>query len=211
MESRPNKTAGRDPRDVMLAEWQFGVVARRETMADKDPENAEEQQASAAEIEKTAKAKKKSFWATLPGILAGIAAVLTAVGGLLTALISAGVIGPRDATLTPVPVLELRVVETQPADGADQVDPALSEVVIVFSQPVRTDSWSFVELEGRPFPELRGDPTFRDARTCVLPVKLERGKSYGIGINGPNHKGFVSAADDQLAVEPYVLRLTTAP
>ncbi len=33
----------------------------------------------------------KSFWTTLPGILTGFAAVLTAVGGLITALYAAGV------------------------------------------------------------------------------------------------------------------------
>lgn len=37
---------------------------------------------------------KKSFWATLPGILTGIAGVITAVGGLLLILHQAGVIRP---------------------------------------------------------------------------------------------------------------------
>jgi hypothetical protein len=36
----------------------------------------------------------KSFWATLPGILTGIAGILTAIGGLLVILYQIGVIGP---------------------------------------------------------------------------------------------------------------------
>jgi len=36
----------------------------------------------------------KSFWATLPGILTGIAGILSAIGGLLVILYQIGVIGP---------------------------------------------------------------------------------------------------------------------
>jgi len=38
-------------------------------------------------------AKKRSFWSTVPGILTGLAAVITAVGGLLLALSQAGLLG----------------------------------------------------------------------------------------------------------------------
>lgn len=37
--------------------------------------------------------QKKSFWGTIPGILTGIAAVITAAGGLLLALSQVGIIG----------------------------------------------------------------------------------------------------------------------
>ncbi|MBU0960767.1 MAG: hypothetical protein KKH60_04510 [Proteobacteria bacterium] len=39
----------------------------------------------------------KSFWTTLPGILSGIAGVITAIGGLLAILYSIGVLGPSEA------------------------------------------------------------------------------------------------------------------
>ena len=46
----------------------------------------------------------KSFWTTLPGILAGSAALITAIGGLVGALFAAGVIGPSDdSAVTPPP------------------------------------------------------------------------------------------------------------
>ncbi len=40
-------------------------------------------------------AKTKSFWVTLPGILTGIAGVITAIGGLLLILYQINVIGPQ--------------------------------------------------------------------------------------------------------------------
>ena len=48
------------------------------------------------------KEEEKSFWKTLPGILTGIAAVLTALAGLVAALNTAGVFSPKaGAPLTP--------------------------------------------------------------------------------------------------------------
>lgn len=43
---------------------------------------------------------KSTFWTTLPGILTGIAAIITAVGGLLVGLNSAGMLSPKP-TATP--------------------------------------------------------------------------------------------------------------
>lgn len=39
--------------------------------------------------------EKKSFWATLPGILTGLAGIITAAGGLLVILYQIGVLGPK--------------------------------------------------------------------------------------------------------------------
>ncbi len=45
-----------------------------------------------------------SFWRTLPGILTGIAAVISAIGGLILALNAAGIITITPVTPTPTPV-----------------------------------------------------------------------------------------------------------
>src|SRR5882762_7884298 len=44
--------------------------------------------------------KKAGFWATLPGILTGVAAVMTAVGGLILGLYQNGVLGSKRAVTT---------------------------------------------------------------------------------------------------------------
>lgn len=45
--------------------------------------------------------QKKSFWATLPGIITGIAGLITAIGGLLLILYQIGAIGPAKETVVP--------------------------------------------------------------------------------------------------------------
>jgi hypothetical protein len=167
--------------------------------------------------EKTAagETKKKTFWETVPGILTGIAGIFTAIGGLITVLVTIGVFSPPPEptpTPTPVPLTELRVISTAPELGAVDVDPGLEEIVITFSQPIMKGRYSFViHPDLGKNPKVTGDPSFPDLQTCILPVKLEPGTTYAIGINGPDHKNFVSLADETLSAEPYVLVFSTAP
>lgn len=112
---------------------------------------------------------------------------------------------------TPGTTARLLVVRTTPANNSTNIDPGLSTIEIVFSEAVSTESWSFVEAYGGEVPEITGDPTFPDSRTCLLPVRLQAAKTYSLGINSPSHKGFVSAGDSRLAVEPYTLLFSTAP
>jgi len=154
------------------------------------------------------KSSKKSFWKTVPGILSGVAAVITAIGGLLTVLITNGFLGAA-ATPTPTIAAAPSVVATTPEDGATDVDPALTEIVVVFSQPMQQDSWSVVVAGSGEAPELAGDPHFRDEQTCVLPVRLEPGKTYSIGFNDAENRNFVS--DSAIAAETYVLTFSTLP
>jgi len=44
--------------------------------------------------------EKKSFWATLPGVLTGIAMIITAIGGLIGGLYAAGIIGGQSPSPT---------------------------------------------------------------------------------------------------------------
>lgn len=47
------------------------------------------------------KPEGKSFWTTIPGILTGCAAVITAIGGIVVVLVTTGIIIPRTPTPTP--------------------------------------------------------------------------------------------------------------
>ena len=49
--------------------------------------------------------KEKSFWSTLPGILTGIAAIISAIGGLILALNTANIISIPPDTPTPSPTI----------------------------------------------------------------------------------------------------------
>ncbi len=77
------------------------------------------------------------------------------------------------------------VVKTVPASGATEVSAQTREIVVVFDQDMLPGfSW----IAGPHFPKTDGDPAWRDKRTCVLPVKLERGKFYRIGVNSSSEK-----------------------
>jgi hypothetical protein len=98
---------------------------------------------------------------------------------------------------------------TIPEDGEIEVEPGPAEIEVVFSQPMKQNSWSFVAVGDEEFPEVLGDPVFRDPTSCVLPVLLEPGRHYAIGVNSHTRRGFVSAADETIAAKPHVSRFST--
>src|SRR5436853_4146816 len=78
------------------------------------------------------------------------------------------------------------VVTTEPRAGADDVDPALTEIKVTFSKDMQNGNWAFAQLSKETFPQTTGKPHYLDdKRTCVLPVKLEPGKTYILALNKP--------------------------
>ncbi|TAL05092.1 MAG: serine/threonine protein kinase [Verrucomicrobia bacterium] len=93
-----------------------------------------------------------------------------------------------DATIPQVPPV---VIETVPESGATEVDPMLTELRVTFSKPMRDGNWSWVKLDDASYPQMTGTPRYEgDRRTCVLPVKLQPGKSYATWINVDNFQDF---------------------
>jgi RNA polymerase sigma factor (sigma-70 family) len=84
------------------------------------------------------------------------------------------------------------VVETQPKLGATDVDPAtVKEIRVTFSKPMMDKSWSWTQGNVYAFPASTGPIHYLpDQRTCVMPVKLEPGKTYVMGINGGRFENF---------------------
>lgn len=77
------------------------------------------------------------------------------------------------------------VIKTIPQAGDTSVDPALKEIRVTFSKEMMTNNqWSWVKISDETFPEITGDTHYlKDKKTCVLPVKLEPGKTYVIRLN----------------------------
>jgi hypothetical protein len=100
-----------------------------------------------------------------------------------------------------------RILFTKPADGAKDVDPAMAEITVTFDQDMEEGfSWTGGGPEFPPSPE-GAKPQWRGKRTCVLPVKLEPGHQYRVGINAPSHQNFRSAAGEP--VQPSSISFTT--
>ena len=92
--------------------------------------------------------------------------------------------------------------------GTTGVDPGLSELRVTFSTPMQDGGWSWVKLGDETFPAMTGNPRFLpDQQTCVLPVKLQRGKLYAVWINHGAATNFQDA--EGKAALPYLLIFQT--
>ncbi|MDI6783561.1 MAG: Ig-like domain-containing protein [bacterium] len=82
------------------------------------------------------------------------------------------------------------IVSTNPTIGAVDVDPALAKISVTFDQDMQSGfSWTG---GGVYYPPTTGQPQWINKRTCVLPVKLEAGKLYRVGINSKSYQNFRS-------------------
>jgi beta-lactamase regulating signal transducer with metallopeptidase domain len=97
--------------------------------------------------------------------------------------------------------------ETNPKQGARGVSADLKEIRVTFDRDMRTGmSWT----GGPPFfPPIDQTRKARwiNARTCVLPVNLEEGRYYRLGINSSSHRNFRSARG--ISAPPVALYFTT--
>jgi RNA polymerase sigma-70 factor (ECF subfamily) len=83
------------------------------------------------------------------------------------------------------------VINVEPKVGAIDVDPDLKELRVTFSKKMTDKSWSWPT--GNKYAAPKGDGLIhfeRDGRTCVMPVKLEPGKTYVIGVNSERFRNF---------------------
>lgn len=100
------------------------------------------------------------------------------------------------------------VIATVPEAGAAGVDPALAEIRVTFSEPMRAGQWSWTAGGAASLPETTGQPSYRgDRRTWVLPVRLQAGRCYALWLNRENSMSFADQ-DGQPAI-PYLLVFQT--
>jgi RNA polymerase sigma-70 factor (ECF subfamily) len=104
------------------------------------------------------------------------------------------------------------VTETVPRSGDNDVDPSLKELRVTYDKEMSDGSWSWCQGGDKAalYPETTGDPHYEaDRKTCVLPVKLEPGKSYAIRLNAGDFRNFRDSAGRPAI--PYLLQFKTRP
>ena len=101
------------------------------------------------------------------------------------------------------------VVSTTPVALADDVDPSLKQITVMFDRQMMVGSWSWMR-GGKTFPKTTGGPSYdSQSRTiCTLPVRLAPGTVYWVGINGPKD-GFFQTMMDRIPARPYVILFAT--
>jgi hypothetical protein len=106
-------------------------------------------------------------------------------------------------TLPPV------VVRTTPQAGDTQVDAAaVKEIRVTYSKDMTDNSWSWSQMGEDTYPKMDGKPHYEaDKRTCVMPVKLEAGRTYVVLLNSEKFTNFKDA--DGRPALPYLLVFET--
>jgi beta-lactamase regulating signal transducer with metallopeptidase domain len=101
-----------------------------------------------------------------------------------------------------------QLAKLEPANGAMDVDPQTTELRATFNMPM-SDGMSWTG-SGPNFPKLPEgkEPTWSsDGLTCTLPVALEAGHDYRLGLNSQSFMNFQSAAG--VALKPVVYKFRT--
>ena len=130
---------------------------------------------------------------------------------VLMAILVAGAAGAQDQAEITVKTMPPSVLKTLPQAGNTEVDPSLREITVTFSKDMMTkEMWSWCSQSPETFPEI--DKTniryLKDKRTCVLPVKLQPGKTYVIWINSQKFNYFKDT--EKNSAVPYLLVFQTA-
>lgn len=101
------------------------------------------------------------------------------------------------------------VVKTVPQAGDLEVDPTTTEIRVAFSKRMQDGSWSWSTVSEETNPDITGKPRYlADGKTCLLPVKLEPGRTYGFWLNSAKFGNFKDRRGRSAV--PYLLVFQTA-
>lgn len=100
------------------------------------------------------------------------------------------------------------VIKSVPESGSAAVDPATTEIRVTFSKEMQPGGWSWAMIDKETYPGTAEGPRYmEDKRTCVLPIKLQSGKTYAVWVNSDKLHGFTDTKG-QSAV-PYLIVFKT--
>jgi hypothetical protein len=101
-----------------------------------------------------------------------------------------------------------KVLSVTPANGAKDVDPATTEIVITFDQPMAGGYVTYAGSDGREFYPPTDSHGYDETRSVFkMQVRLEPGREYRLQLNSQWHRNFQSA--EGVPLEPYVVQFRT--
>ncbi|HEX4630615.1 MAG TPA: Ig-like domain-containing protein [Chthoniobacterales bacterium] len=100
------------------------------------------------------------------------------------------------------------VIKSVPEAGSAAVDPSMTEIRVTFSKDMQPGVWSWGMMNKESYPGTTESPKYMDdKRTCVLPVKLQPGKTYAVWINTEKLQNFKDTKG--MVAVPYLLVFKT--
>ena len=100
------------------------------------------------------------------------------------------------------------VIKSAPEAGSATVDPSTTEIRVIFSKDMQPGAWSWGMINKESYPGTTESPRYlEDKRTCVLPVKLQPGKTYAVWINTEKLQNFKDTKG--MVAVPYLLVFKT--
>jgi hypothetical protein len=101
------------------------------------------------------------------------------------------------------------IVKLEPANGVQDVDPATKALSVTFNVPMGAGmSWTHSGPNFPPTPAGTKPAWSDDQLTCTMPVTLEAGHDYEIGLNHPRYNNFQSRWG--VPLEPVLYKFRTA-
>ena len=101
-----------------------------------------------------------------------------------------------------------KIVSTTPKIGATNVDPGTTALMVTFDQPMAEGfSWTGGGEQFPTIPNGKKPSWSADRKTCTLPVQLEPGKKYRLGINSKSYRNFKNTSGE--SVTPTVFTFAT--
>jgi hypothetical protein len=100
------------------------------------------------------------------------------------------------------------VLSMSPANGSENVDPSLAEIVFLFDKPVvRQDRPSIVRQQEDTYPKVEGSRLDESGKVFIMRVRLEPSHLYEFSLNGPTGGSFKT--EDAVRMKMYPVRFRT--
>jgi hypothetical protein len=100
-----------------------------------------------------------------------------------------------------------KVVAIIPANGAEDVDPGLTEMRITFDRRMKDGAWSIVQMTSN-FPHLTGKPHYdREHRVLTVGIRLEPNRQYELWLNSGQYSSFMS--EEGVPLDSVAIRFKT--